>query len=125
MGFKIRGVEISTTMADPDAAAVATADSGPRKATPGDPNQLACIVPGEVLSYNVQPGDVLKAGEPLVVLESMKMEMKISVPDEIDGKKVKSLPCKGRTKELQGDILAPGDLLLELEDGPSNLDIAA
>jgi len=46
----------------------------------------------------------------------MKMEMKIAVPDEIDGFKVKGLPCKIRTKEFQGDILAPGDLLLELED---------
>ena len=24
------------------------------------------------------------------------------------------LPCKGRTKEKQGDILAPGDLMIEL-----------
>merc|ERR1719446_174830 len=116
MGFKIRGVEIKTAMADPDAAVAATADSGPRKATPGNKYELPCIVPGEVLAYNVKPGDVLKAGEPLCVLESMKMEMKISVPDEIDGLKVKALPCKGRTKEKQGDILAPGDLLLELED---------
>ena len=44
---------------------------------------------------------MLKAGGPLVVLESMKMEMKISVPDELDGKKVKSLPCSA---ELKGSI---------------------
>jgi hypothetical protein len=42
--------------------------------------------------------------------------MKISVPDEIVGLKVKALPCAGRTKEHQGNILALGDLLLELED---------
>merc|ERR1712151_672339 len=116
MGFKIRGVEIKTSMADPDAVVGATTASGPRKATPGDKNQLACIVPGEVLMYNVKVGDKLKAGDPLCVLESMKMEMKISVPDEIAGKTVKNLPCNVRTKEKQGDILAPGDLLLELED---------
>jgi biotin carboxyl carrier protein len=116
MGYKVRGVEIKTQMADPDAAVGATADSGPRKATPGDKYQLPCIVPGEVLLYNVKVGDVLKAGDPLCVLESMKMEMKISVPDEIDGFAVKALPCNIRTKEKQGDILAPGDLLLELED---------
>merc|ERR1712151_1157041 len=116
MGFKIRGVEIKTTMADPDAAIAVTADSGPRKATPGDKYQLPCIVPGEVLLYNVKVGDVLKAGSPLCVLESMKMEMKISVPEEIDGMAVKALPRNIRTKEKQGDILAPGDLLLELED---------
>jgi biotin carboxyl carrier protein len=116
MGFKVKGAVVTTTMPDPDAAVAATADSGPRKATPGNIHELPCIVPGEVLTYNVKVGDVLKAGDPLCVLESMKMEMKISVPDEIDGLKVKALPCKGRTKEKQGDILAPGDLLLELED---------
>jgi biotin carboxyl carrier protein len=69
-----------------------------------------------VLVYSVKSGDVLKAGGPLVVLESMKMEMKISVPDDLDGKVVKNLPCKIRTKEAQGDLLMPGDLLLEVED---------
>merc|ERR1712176_1417738 len=103
-------------MADPDAAVGSTVASGPRKATPGNKHHLACIVPGEVLVYNVKVGDVLEAGQPLVVLESMKMEMKISVPDEINGMAVKALPCTVRTKEKQGDILAPGDLLLELED---------
>jgi biotin carboxyl carrier protein len=52
----------------------------------------------------------------MVTLESMKMEMKISVPDELDGLEVKALPCKSRTKIDQGDILSPGDLLLELKD---------
>ena len=41
--------------------------------------------------------------------------MTISVPAELDGFKVKALPCKIRTQEFQGDILSPGDLLLELE----------
>merc|ERR1712014_339517 len=70
MGFKIRGVEIKTSMADPDAAVSAGAASGPRKATPGNIYELPCIVPGEVLQYNVKVGDVLEAGQPLVVLES-------------------------------------------------------
>jgi len=116
MGFKIKGAVVKTTLPDPDASIAAKSDGGPRKATPGNIYELPCIVPGEVLTYNVAQGDVLKAGAPLVVLESMKMEMKISVPDELDGLKVKALPCKIRTKERQGDILAPGDLLLELED---------
>jgi biotin carboxyl carrier protein len=116
MGFKVRGVEIKTNMADPDAVVSASSASGPRKATPGDKYQLACIVPGEILKYEVDVCDVLKEGEPLCVLESMKMEMKISVPPELDGLKVKALPCSFRTAEKQGDILAPGDLLLELEE---------
>jgi len=116
LGFKIKGNVVTTTMADPDAAVGAVAASGPRKATKGDKHQLACIVPGEVLVYSVKVGDVLVAGEPLCTLESMKMEMKVSVPDELDGFKVKGLPCNIRTKTDQGSILAPGDLLLETED---------
>eukprot|EP00928_Gymnodinium_smaydae_P075083 TRINITY_DN580_c0_g3_i2.p1 TRINITY_DN580_c0_g3~~TRINITY_DN580_c0_g3_i2.p1 ORF type:complete len:1332 (+),score=271.44 TRINITY_DN580_c0_g3_i2:485-3997(+) len=116
MGFMMEGVTSEVRMRDPAAAVNAGAEAGLRKATPGNPLELACIVPGEILSYAVSPGDVLKAGEPLCVLESMKMEMKISVPDELDGYEVKSLPCKIRTKEKQGDILAPGDLLLEMKE---------
>merc|ERR1712066_280232 len=117
MSFLWEGQTVTMQMADPNAAVSASAASGPRKATPGNKYEFPTVVPGEILSYSVKVGDVLKEGEPLVVLESMKMEMKISVPGELDGLKVKALPCNGRTKEKQGDLLAPGDLMLELEDG--------
>jgi len=116
MGFKIQGNEIKTSLPDPDAALAVQATGGPRKATPGDITQMACLVPGEVITYSVRPGDMVKAGDPMVTLESMKMEMKISIPDEFDGMTVKALPCKIRTKGTQGDILSPGDLLLEFEN---------
>eukprot|EP00406_Dinophysis_acuminata_P045001 CAMPEP_0179302186 /NCGR_PEP_ID=MMETSP0797-20121207/47933_1 /TAXON_ID=47934 /ORGANISM="Dinophysis acuminata, Strain DAEP01" /LENGTH=579 /DNA_ID=CAMNT_0021011705 /DNA_START=16 /DNA_END=1755 /DNA_ORIENTATION=- len=116
LNFKHEGVGLQVQMADPDAAAAATDAVGLRKATPGNPNELPTVVPGELLSYQVKEGDVLKAGGPLCVLESMKMEMKITVPDELDGKVVASCPVKGRTKEKQGEILAPGDLLLVVKD---------
>jgi biotin carboxyl carrier protein len=116
MSYLLEGQTITVSMEDPNKIMAAGPASGPRKADPGNSNELACIVPGEVLSYAVKAGDVLKAGEALCVLESMKMEMKIPVPDELDGKKVKNLPCKIRTKTDQGDVLAPGHLLLELED---------
>merc|ERR1719213_1198935 len=106
MGFKTKGAVVTTKLPDPNTDV--TCEEGNRKATPGNEYELPCIVPGEVLAYNVQPGDVLEAGAPMCVLESMKMEMKISVPDEAAGLKVKALPCAGRTKEFQGDILALG-----------------
>jgi biotin carboxyl carrier protein len=116
INYLVEDVARTFTMPDPDAAVAATGKSGPRKATPGDPNELPTIVPGELLSYSVKPGDILKAGEPLCVLESMKMEMKISVPPELDGKEVKACPVRGRTKTDQGELLQPGDLLLEVAD---------
>jgi len=112
--FQHEGQQIAVQIADPNASVGANADSGPRKASGN--NELGCAVPGEVLLYNVKVGDILKEGAPLCVLESMKMEMKISVPAELDGMVVANLPCNQRTKEKQGDLLAPGDLLLELKD---------
>jgi len=116
INYLVEDVARTFTMPDPDAAVSAAGKSGPRKATPGDPNQLPTIVPGELLSYQVKPGDILKAGDPLCVLESMKMEMKISVPPELDGKEVTACPVRGRTKTDQGELLSPGDLLLEVAD---------
>lgn len=116
MNFMHEGQQVQVAMPDPNAAVGVAAASGPRKADPGNRLELGTVVPGELLMYNVDVGDVLKAGAPLCVLESMKMEMKISVPDDLDGLVVKNLPCKGRTKEKQGDLLAPGDLLLECKE---------
>ena len=96
----------------------AKAVSGLRRADASNPLELGTDIPGELIKYQVKPGDVLKAGDPLCVLESMKMEVKISVPDSMDGFVVGSLPAKGRTSEKQGDILKPGDLLLESIDAP-------
>merc|ERR1712242_348159 len=116
MNFMHEGQRVQVAMPDPNAAVGAAVASGPRKADPGNRLELATIVPGELLMYNVDVGDKLEAGAPLCVLESMKMEMKISVPDDLDGLVVKALPCKGRTKEKQGDLLTPGDLLLECKE---------
>ena len=59
---------------------------------------------------------MLKAGQPFCAVESMKMEVKISVPDAFNGMVVKGLPCNVRTEEKQGDLVLPGDLLLEAKD---------
>jgi len=75
---------------------------------------------GEVLAYEVEVGDVLKVGAPLCVLESMKMEMKISLPEELDGKEVRSTPCTVRSAATQGDMLMPGNLLLEVAEPKSS-----
>jgi biotin carboxyl carrier protein len=116
LNYLHEGQLVQVSMTDPNAVAGTAVASGPRKADPGNRLELGTVVPGELLSYSIEVGDTLKAGAPFCVLESMKMEMKISVPDELDGLVVKALPCKGRTKEKQGDILAPGDMLLEMKE---------
>ena len=106
------GEDIICTTPNPDAVEQQSA-TGNRKADPSCPTEYGTVVPGELLSYLVAPGDTLEAGKPMAVLESMKMEVKIPVPESFNGHVVKDLPCKGRTAEQQGTMLSPGDLLME------------
>ena len=41
---------------------------------------VAAPMPGTILKVNVQPGQAVKAGEVLIVLEAMKMENEIMAP---------------------------------------------
>jgi biotin carboxyl carrier protein len=88
--------------------------SAPRAAdvaVPGAPGaegaaeSLLAPVPGAVLSVNVAPGDTVDAGQPLVLLEAMKMEFAVSAPSRGTVKRVACAP---------GERVAAGALLVEL-----------
>ena len=49
------------------------------RAGAGD-GELCAPMPGQVLLVPVTVGDAVKAGDPIVVLESMKMELTIAAP---------------------------------------------
>ena len=78
-------------------------------------------IPGELVSYNVKVGDVLVAGAALCVLESMKMEVVVTVGETFEGKRVKALCARARGGggtpggQAEGDKLKPGDALVEVE----------
>ena len=63
-------------------------------------------MPGTVIRLEVAPGDEVRARQPLVVLEAMKMEIPVHSP--FDGQ-VKSVHV------AEGDRIAGGTLLVELE----------
>ena len=63
-------------------------------------------ITGTVVRVEKQPGDSVSAGEAIIILESMKMEMPLESP--IDGK-VKEIRVK------QGQPVAEGDVLAVLE----------
>lgn len=111
VNYLFGGEAVQCVVADPNAVSTQT-EVGLRKADQGNPGHYGTVVPGELLSYLVEVGDILTTGMQMCVLESMKMEVKISVPQSLDGMQVKELPLKGRTAETQGDILSPGDLVL-------------
>ena len=69
-------------------AAVAQADTG----------RLTAPMPGKLLSFAVKAGDVVRRGQPLAVMDAMKMEHTISAPAD------------GTVQEL---LYAPGDQVAE------------
>jgi biotin carboxyl carrier protein len=62
-------------------------------------------MPGSIVELAVKKGDVVKAGDVLLILEAMKMENEITAPQG------------GRVQEIlvqAGDTVAAGDILLRL-----------
>jgi len=52
-------------------------------------NELKSPMPGLVLSLKVQPGDMVKKGDALIVLEAMKMENILKSPADVTIKEIK------------------------------------
>lgn len=67
---------------------------------------LSAPMPATVISVNVTPGQEIAAGDLLVLLEAMKMEVPIKAPRN---GRVKSIACR------EGDLVQPGTQLIELE----------
>ncbi len=55
-------------------------DGVPHVVTRDDGGQVRCPSPAFVVAVLVAPGDIVRAGDPLVVVESMKMETSITAP---------------------------------------------
>ena len=67
---------------------------------------LSAPMPATVIALKVAPGQEVAAGDLLVLLEAMKMEVPITAPR---AGRVKSLACR------EGDLVQAGVPLLELE----------
>ncbi len=76
----------------------------PIKEVAGSGKQLLCPMPGLVKSIMVTPGQEVKAGEPLAIVEAMKMENVLRA--ERDGT-VQTIQAK------EGDSLAVDAVILE------------
>jgi glutaconyl-CoA decarboxylase len=60
-------------------------------------------MPGTILKVNVQPGQAVKAGDLLMVLEAMKMENEIMAPK--DGTVAQVLVTKGSNVETGAPLV--------------------
>jgi biotin carboxyl carrier protein len=76
-----------------------------RRATSASENSLSASMPGQVVRILVNEGDQVARGQPLILLEAMKMEIRIIAPH--DGQIVRVL-CS------TGQIVERGQALLEL-----------
>lgn len=92
------------TIADPRATRGASA----ARAQVSD---LTAPMPGTILRINVAAGDTFAAHQPLVIMESMKMEMTISAPG---GGRVKEITC------AEGELVDMGAMLVRLDDVGEN-----
>ena len=73
---------------------------------PKDPKRLTAIIPGLILDLLVGPGDRVRSGQSLLILEAMKMQNHIANHDH------------GTIKALHvaaGDMVTKGQLLVEFE----------
>jgi 3-methylcrotonyl-CoA carboxylase alpha subunit len=68
-------------------------------------DNLAASMPGQVTKVLVSEGDIVQRGRPLIVLEAMKMEIKIAAPH--DGRVAKVLV-------KQGQLVERGQALIEM-----------
>jgi biotin carboxyl carrier protein len=71
-----------------------------------DPRLIRCVIPGVILTVSVRKGMRVKGGDPLLVLEAMKMQNQVVSPHEgtINALRVSA-----------GDAVTKGQVLLEFE----------
>jgi propionyl-CoA carboxylase alpha chain len=105
-GYKLshRGVEVEAHVFTPREAELAR--MMPEHASVDSSKTLLCPMPGLVVSINVEPGQEVKPGEALAVVEAMKMENILRADREV---KVKAIHAR------QGDSLAVDAVIMEFE----------
>ncbi len=64
---------------------------------------VAAHITGTVVRIERKPGDSVQAGDPVVILESMKMEMPVEAPS---AGTVREIRCREGQAVNEGDVLA-------------------
>ena len=80
--------------------------AGRKQAT--QPGHVTTNMPGNIVAVLVKEGDIVKAGQPVLVTEAMKMEAEVQA--QIAGKVVGIFVAKG-------DRVTPGEILIEIAAG--------
>lgn len=109
-----RGEAILVNVADVQVAAPVAAPSPAAAAAPAAPAAAAgpalsgevvkAQMPGTILNVKVNVGDAVKAGQVLVVMEAMKMEIEVMAPH--DGKVAQIAVAKGAAVDTGAALLS-------------------
>ena len=101
----VNGTRYEVEVEEIDAATAAKQASkteAPKSAPAGSGTEVKSPMPGNILQVNVKPGDSVKEGQQLMILEAMKMENEILAP--VSGKITVIAVAKGSTVE-SGSLL--------------------
>ena len=97
---------VAAPVAAPAPVAVPAAAPAPAAAAPVAGDAVTAPMPGNILKVNVTPGQAVKEGDVLVVLEAMKMENEILAPKACTVKQV--LVSKGATVDTGATLVVLG-----------------
>ena len=104
--FVVKGTEVSFAF-DGEIWTVDVSDPATRASRRHREATMSAPMPGIVLKILVRPADVVLKGQPLLILEAMKMEHVIAAPR--DGT-IAAINCQ------EGELVQPGVELITLED---------
>ena len=103
---KVNGKAFTVEVAESgQVAAVAPASGSAPAQASGGGDAVKAVLAGNIFKVNVAVGDTVKAGEPLLIVEAMKMETAVAAPRD------------GKVTEVfvkQGDTVAVGDPLVAI-----------
>ena len=97
---------VAAPAAAPAPVATPAAAPAPAAAAPVAGDAVTAPMPGNILKVNVTPGQAVKEGDVLVVLEAMKMENEILAPKACTVKQV--LVSKGSTVDTGATLVVLG-----------------
>jgi biotin carboxyl carrier protein len=93
-------------LTSPTAPVVDPGDAGRESPPPAGDGQVVAPMPGQIRRILVEPGAQVSPGDPIVALESMKMELTVSAPSQ------------GRVAEVMvrpGQVVDLGAVLVKLD----------
>jgi oxaloacetate decarboxylase alpha subunit len=104
---RVNGKEFSVEVAESGqlSSVVAAAPSAAPAPVAGDGETVAAVLAGNVFKVHVSPGQVVKEGEPLLIVEAMKMETAVAAPK--DG-------TVSAVHVREGDAIAVGDAMVDI-----------